>query len=50
MLRRGEIPRANAKLYLVTVTPHESIALYWLPARRSSAQPRAIPEGTASGP
>jgi hypothetical protein len=37
MLRRGEIPRANAKLYLVTVTPHESIALYWLPARRSSA-------------
>ena len=32
MLRRGEIPRANAELYLVTVTPHESIALYWLPA------------------
>ena len=38
MLRRGEIPRANAELYLVTVTPHESIALYWLPPRRSSAQ------------
>ena len=38
MLRRGEIPRANAELYLVTVTPHESIALYRLPARRSSAQ------------
>ena len=38
MLRRGEIPRANAELYLVTVTPHESIALYWIPPRRSSAQ------------
>jgi hypothetical protein len=38
MLRRGEIPRANAELYLVTVTPHESIALCWLPPRRSSAQ------------
>jgi hypothetical protein len=26
MLRPGKIPRANAELYLVTITPHESIA------------------------
>jgi hypothetical protein len=49
MLRRGEIPRANAELYLVTVTPHESIALYRLPARRSSAQRHECARNGSSG-